>query len=86
MNIIQSVTSRIESYRKENKNPCKNYATEAAAEKAVAKIAKMWVSITCLTIQQITLCFLTKHGADGTLRLIWMELSLTLNVLVAISA
>ena len=41
MNVIQSVTSRIESYRKENKNPCKNYATEAAAEKAVSKIAKM---------------------------------------------
>ena len=41
MNIIESVTSRIESYRKENKNPCKSYATKAAAEKAAAKVAKM---------------------------------------------
>ena len=41
MNIIESVTSRIESYRKDNKNPCKSYASEASAEKAVAQIAKM---------------------------------------------
>jgi hypothetical protein len=41
MNIIESVTNRIESYRKENKSPCKSYATEAAAEKAVAKVAQI---------------------------------------------
>ena len=40
MNIIESVTGRIESYRKENKSPCKSYATQAAAEKAVAKVAQ----------------------------------------------
>ena len=41
MNIISSLTGRIESYRKENKSPCKSYATQAAAEKAAAKVAKM---------------------------------------------
>lgn len=40
MNIIESVTARIEEYRTENKNPCKNYATEIAAEKATAKMAQ----------------------------------------------
>lgn len=39
-NIIKTLTNRIEGYRKENKNPCKNYATEAAADKAASKIAK----------------------------------------------
>lgn len=39
-NIIATITARIEEYRKDNKNPCKNYATEAAADKALAKIAK----------------------------------------------
>lgn len=38
-NIIKSLTARIEDYRKTNKNPCKNYATEAAAEKATAATA-----------------------------------------------
>ncbi len=40
MNIIKSLTARIEEYRAENKNPCKNYATEEAAEKATAKMAQ----------------------------------------------
>ena len=40
MNIIASITARIEEYRATNKNPCKNYATEAAAEKATAQIAQ----------------------------------------------
>lgn len=43
MNIIADLIERIEDYRKTNKNPCKNYATEAAAEKATkaaAEIAK----------------------------------------------
>jgi hypothetical protein len=35
MNIITSLIARIEDYRKTNKNPCKNYCTYAAAEKAV---------------------------------------------------
>jgi hypothetical protein len=39
-NIIAQLTARIEEYRAENKNPCKNYATEAAAEKATAAAAE----------------------------------------------
>lgn len=39
-NIIAELTARIEDYRKDNKNPCKNYKTEAAAEKATAKAAE----------------------------------------------
>ena len=30
-NIITELTARIEDYRSTNKNPCKNYATQAAA-------------------------------------------------------
>ena len=40
MNIIASLTARIEDYRTTNKQPCKNYATEAAAEKATAAMAQ----------------------------------------------
>jgi len=40
MNIIKSLTASIEDSRLENKNPCKNYATEEAAEKATAKMAQ----------------------------------------------
>lgn len=40
MNIIKDLISRIENYRHTNKNPCKNYATEAAAEKATAAMAQ----------------------------------------------
>jgi hypothetical protein len=40
MNIIATLTARIEDYRATNKQPCKNYATEAAAEKATAKMAQ----------------------------------------------
>ena len=39
MNIIKTLTARIEDYRKENKQPCKSYATEGAAEKATATMA-----------------------------------------------
>jgi hypothetical protein len=39
-NIITELTARIEDYRATNKQPCKNYATEAAAEKATAKMAQ----------------------------------------------
>ena len=39
MNIIDTVTARIEDYRLTNKQPCKNYATKEAAEKATAKAA-----------------------------------------------
>ena len=43
MNVIQSLITRIEAYRATNKNPCKSYATEKAAnlaaEKYAAKIA-----------------------------------------------
>jgi hypothetical protein len=40
MNIIESLIERIEDYRSTNKNPCKNYATEQAAEKATALMAQ----------------------------------------------
>lgn len=40
MNIIADLTARIEEYRSTNKNPCKNYGTEAAAEKATAAMAQ----------------------------------------------
>lgn len=39
MNIITNLIDRIESYRKENKNPCKSYATKKAAERVVSKLA-----------------------------------------------
>ena len=40
MNIIESLTARIEEYRATNQQPCKNYATQQAAEKATAKAAE----------------------------------------------
>ena len=40
MNIIDTLTARIEDYRTTNKQPCKNYATKIAAEKATAKMAQ----------------------------------------------
>lgn len=40
-NVIAEVTARIEEYRTTNKKPCKSYATEAAAEKAVSQVAQM---------------------------------------------
>ena len=39
MNIIETLTARIEDYRLTNKQPCKNYATEQAAQKATAEAA-----------------------------------------------
>jgi hypothetical protein len=39
MNITENLISRIEEYRATNKQPCKNYATQEAAEKATAKAA-----------------------------------------------
>lgn len=39
MNTIDTLIARIEDYRKTNKQPCKNYATKAAAEKATADAA-----------------------------------------------
>jgi hypothetical protein len=41
MNMITLLTDRIEEYRKENKNPCKNYATEQSAIKATEKVADL---------------------------------------------
>lgn len=40
MNIIANLIERIEDYRKSNKNPCKNYCTYAAAEKAAIAAAE----------------------------------------------
>ncbi len=40
MNIIDTLTARIEEYRSTNKNPCKSYKTQAAAEKATAAMAQ----------------------------------------------
>lgn len=39
-NVIDSLISRIEDYRKTNQNPCKSYATKEAAEKATAAMAR----------------------------------------------
>jgi hypothetical protein len=39
MNIIADLNARIEDYRATNKQPCKNYATQAAAEKATSEVA-----------------------------------------------
>ena len=39
MNTIKSLIERIEEYRTTNKNPCKSYASEAAAEKAGNEMA-----------------------------------------------
>lgn len=39
-NIINEITARIEDARTTNKNPCKSYATQAAAEKAAALMAQ----------------------------------------------
>lgn len=39
-NIIATLTARIEEHRATNKNPCKNYGSEAAAEKATSKMAQ----------------------------------------------
>lgn len=40
MNLITTLTARIEEFRATNKQPCKNYGTEAAAEKATAAMAQ----------------------------------------------
>jgi len=40
MNIIDTLTARIEEYRLTNKQPCKNYATKEAAEKALTEASK----------------------------------------------
>ena len=40
MNINDTLIARIEEYRSENKNPCKNYGTQQAAEKATAAMAQ----------------------------------------------
>jgi len=40
MNIITSLTVRIEDYRSTNKNPCKSYATQQSAEKATSEMAQ----------------------------------------------
>lgn len=40
MNVIDFITARMEEYRATNKNPCKNYATKEAAEKATAIMAQ----------------------------------------------
>lgn len=40
MDIIATLTARIEDYRSTNKKPCKNYATREAADKATASMAQ----------------------------------------------
>ena len=40
MNITDTLIARIEEYRATNKQPCKNYASREAAEKATAKMAQ----------------------------------------------
>jgi hypothetical protein len=41
MNIIQSILERVEARRKENQNPCKNFATKKNAEKATKKMSEI---------------------------------------------
>lgn len=41
MNIIKSLQQRISERLQETKNPCKNYKTEEACEKATAKVAAL---------------------------------------------
>jgi hypothetical protein len=41
MNTIDTLIARVEEYRATNANPCKNYKTQAAAEKATASISKL---------------------------------------------
>jgi hypothetical protein len=43
-NIIDTLTANIENYRASNKQPCKNYSTKEAAEKATAKMAQIAAS------------------------------------------
>lgn len=40
MNIIKTLLARVEEYRATNKQPCKSYATQEAAEKATAEMAQ----------------------------------------------
>ena len=40
MDIIASLIARVEEYRATNKNPCKNYGTKHAADRATAKVAQ----------------------------------------------
>lgn len=40
MNMVDQLVARIEEYRATNKNPCKNYSTKEAADKATADIAQ----------------------------------------------
>lgn len=40
MNVTDKLIAAIEEYRATNKNPCKNYATKEAAEKATALMAQ----------------------------------------------
>lgn len=39
MNIVTEIVNRIEARFQETKNPCKSYATQEAAEKAIASVA-----------------------------------------------
>jgi hypothetical protein len=41
MNTIDTLIARVEAYRATNSNPCKNYKTQAAAEKATSAVAKL---------------------------------------------
>lgn len=68
MNIIESVTNRIESYRKECKNPCKSYATKEAAEKAANNIANMVGDHHMIGQPANYVVFLMRHGVAGMLR------------------
>lgn len=40
MDIISALITRVEDYRATNKNPCKNYGTQAAAQAATGKAAQ----------------------------------------------
>ena len=40
MDVISQLIARVEDYRATNKNPCKNYGTQAAAQAATGKAAQ----------------------------------------------
>lgn len=54
MNIITTLVARVEDYRSTNKNPCKNHATEAAADRATANVAK-WAALHFSKDQTLTM-------------------------------
>jgi hypothetical protein len=64
-NIITTLTARIEEYRAENKNPCKNYGSEAAAEKAPLHAVTPASVFSCSVQAAMEAMSLPRSGAKG---------------------